>query len=47
MIAAKKGQNIKLQFTQPKEKGLYLFTIDIKVRGIKMPIRAYASIEIK
>ena len=47
MIAAKKGQNIKLQFTQPKEKGLYLFTIDIKVRAIKMPIRAYATIEIK
>jgi hypothetical protein len=47
MIAAKKGQNIKLQFTQPKEKGLYLFTIDIKVRAIKMPIRAYTTIEIK
>ena len=47
LIAAKERQNIKLQFTQPKEKGLYLFTIDIKVHGIKMPIRAYATIEIK
>ena len=46
-IGAKGKQTIKFQFTPPKEKGLYLFTIDIKFFSIKMPIRAYTTIEIK
>ena len=46
-IGAKGKQTIKFQFTPPKEKGLYLYPIDIKFFSIKMPIRAYATIEIK
>jgi len=46
-VGAKGKQTIKFQFTPPKEKGLYLFTIDIKLFSIKMPIRAYTTIEIK
>ena len=46
-VSAKGKQTLKFQFTPPKEKGLYLFSIDIKFLSIKMPIRAYATIEIK
>jgi hypothetical protein len=46
-VGSQGKQTIKFQFTPPKEKGLYLFTIDIKFLSIKIPIRAYATIEIK
>jgi hypothetical protein len=46
-ISSNGKSKLKLNFTPPKEKGFYLFTIDIKLFSIKMPFRAYASIEIK
>jgi hypothetical protein len=46
-ISSNSKSKLKLNFTPPKEKGFYLFAIDIKFFSIKMPFRAYATIEIK
>jgi hypothetical protein len=46
-ISSNGKSKLKLNFTPPKEKGFYLYTIDIKFLNIANPIRGFASIEIK
>ena len=46
-ISSNGKSKLKLNFTPPKEKGFYLYTIDIKFLNIANPIRGFAGIEIK
>ena len=46
-ISSNGKSKLKLNFTPPKEKGFYLYTIDVKFLNIANPIRGFASIEIK
>ena len=46
-ISSNSMTKLKLNFTPPKEKGFYLYTFDIKFIDIPIPIKAFASIEVK